>query len=441
MQPKLRATVGIRTTLLDGGIIRDTAQFMATDDYYYADAGTTIQLLDSTYLYAVATYSLERDMTMAYEYKYLPDGAWVRYNYDLTPDSYGQADYQFVNSCYYRICIKRQDGADLTEQEANSVDTFFQVRPFVSLEPPNSPLADCFYQEQVAVCRRVEAAVEDETEVLKLILLTDTHYLLNGTWPDTTRNVAAMVEKIQPQAIVHLGDLTDGTASKRRTLTYANRVLGDLKANRVPVWLTLGNHDANYFRNNPEVMTITEQSKAYLEQELPYYYQDLDKKQLRLIFLHSYDNENIHRYGFLDTEVNWLAQVLADTPSDWQIILFCHDAPLAEMDYWADRIYNGDKIIGLLEQQSANQSGRIVAYIHGHSHSDHIDRRYRFPIVSIGCNKFEDFKTYKPEGFVTPDRRLGYASQELFDIMLYDRSHQRLAFIRFGAGEDRIIDL
>jgi hypothetical protein len=93
------------------------------------------------------------------------------------------------------------------------------------------------------------------------------------------------------------------------------------------------------------------------------------------------------------------------------------------------------------------QAHRILAFINGHNHADHLDNDGAFPVVSIACSKceteFEEkretaFKE-KPAGFIAPGRSLDEAAQECFDVMLVHPVKDTVRFIRFGAGEDRII--
>ena len=96
-------------------------------------------------------------------------------------------------------------------------------------------------------------------------------------------------------------------------------------------------------------------------------------------------------------------------------------------------------IVSLLQNYNQNKN-TVLGYIHGHSHCDQINTECGFPIVSVGCNKMEYFHEYKPEGSVTYQREIGKVSQDLWDGLVITPSKNRLAFIRFGAGEDRIIE-
>lgn len=292
---------------------------------------------------------------------------------------------------------------------------------------------------------------------LRLCLLTDTHYTENGTWKDTAENIKrtlgkeaaisadGMVDAIgadgvtDVDAIIHLGDFTDGIESKEVTSQYVNTILSDLQENGVPVYVTLGNHDYNFFRGNTERFT-KEEVLAVLQMEAEYYFQDFDAYRIRCLFLYSYDADTPVRYGFPDKEIEWVKETLENTPADYKVIVFCHTAPLYFLDFWSRIIWNGEKLVGILEEYNARDDKQILAYIHGHTHAEHIYTGSSFPIVSIGCNKCEQLIDKIPKGSYAYERIAGTDTQDLWDILEVDRERQKLHFVRFGAGEDRIVD-
>lgn len=425
-----------RTALADGCNIEGSPEHVATA-LCYAKKGDQIALEDKDYVFAVGTYALRRDLKFKETYCYLPESAWVTYNKDLRPSDYTSDAYTFKNDCYYKICLKKTNGSQMEEADLAAIRKKLLFSPcFRTQDGDNHPIKPWFHEEIQQTIASVKAQATSEND-LKLIVLTDTHHVLNGPWPDTENNIKAVVDAVKPDAIIHLGDLSDGILSKEKTLRLADEVIQGLKKNDVPLYMALGNHDANYFWNNQEVLTLEEQAKAYLGRDKPYYY--VDVKGRRLIFLSAYDNTNQHRYGFLDEEVVWLAQVLRETDEGTKVMIFSHDAPLARLDYWSDTIYNGDRVVEILEQDN-RRTGRILGFIHGHTHGDYIYEGLSFPIVSIGCNKCEDFRDYKPEGAKTWPRAFDDVSQDLWEYVIVSEERAGARFIRFGAGEDRSIN-
>ena len=166
-----------------------------------------------------------------------------------------------------------------------------------------------------------------------------------------------------------------------------------------------------------------------------------------MIFLASYDPKEKNPYGFSLKDVMWLNRVLGSTPKDSRIIVFSHVTPTADIHHWSDTIRNGDKMIAALEKRQ-KKCGNILAWICGHNHADQIYRKYAFPIVSIASMKIDFYEDRegrvstgreKSYGGVAPERVFGEASQEAFDILVVPKGRNELRFLRFGAGQDRIV--
>jgi hypothetical protein len=219
-----------------------------------------------------------------------------------------------------------------------------------------------------------------------------------------------------------------------------------MQAIDAPLFVVLGNHDANYFRGNPDAFPLAEQARLYQSEapgvrpvpEATYYYQDYPEQQLRCLFRSAYDNREALRYGFDRQQIEWVWRCLQELAAGWHVLIFSHDAPLARLDFWTDEIRNGDQLMKALENWQSEHGG-ILGFIHGHTHADYIYRRRKFPIISIGCAKCEDMQEKKPKGSVTPLREPGTVSQELWDVLVVHPQSDRLDFVRFGAGEDRSV--
>ena len=276
-------------------------------------------------------------------------------------------------------------------------------------------------------------------DTLSFCLLSDTHYTENGTWNDTVVNVVSVIENTKMDAIVHLGDFTDGIESKEVTTSYVKTILGDLKATGLPIYVTVGNHDYNFFKGNKERYSKEEVLEC-LELEKEYYYQDFDEYKIRCLFLFSYDADTPVRYGFSDEEVEWVRECLHDTPNGYKVIVFSHGAPLYFLDYWSRIIRNSDRLMKVLEAYNALDGRQILAFIHGHTHAEHVYQGSSFPIISVGCNKCEQLVDKIPMGSYAHERVRGTDTQDLWDILEVDREDEKLYFHRVGAGEDRIVD-
>jgi len=191
------------------------------------------------------------------------------------------------------------------------------------------------------------------------LLLTDSHYVVNGIWDDTVHNMTAVAEQMKLDGIIHLGDLTDGMVSREVTTDYVSKMMEDMRSIGLPLYLILGNHDSNYFANNPERFTEEEQYELYLKEinkqdTKLYYYIDMEWIRVRFIFLDFFDYREKVRYGFSDDEVVWFQSVLKETPSEYRVLIFSHVPPLAEIHYWSDEIRNGNRMMELAEEYAVD---------------------------------------------------------------------------------------
>lgn len=482
---------GFRTALADGTLVPGSPGHMATEMIYPALPGSRLRLNQKPgserYVFAPAIFSKERNPLYIYSYAYQPEENWAVYTRNLTPDNYQQEDYIFKEECWFRVCVKRKDGGSLTEEDnqaAGGLIAFIQ-----ETEPIRQAQGTCLWLEQEIqktvkkICAYAEtnpaqshpaqtlSAQNSEpavrSAVLKLCLLADTHYTINGIWDDTAYAITSVAKTVGYDAVIHLGDLTDGMLSKEMTSIYVKRILEDLERCSAPVFITPGNHDSNYFRNRERTFTVEEMKELYrlygakesrasekaatagkketevqsrdIGRELSYYV-DLPFSGsflVRLVFLASFDDAAPVRYGYTDAQLVWLRSVLYNAPKGTKFLVFSHGAPLAKLDYWSFYVRNGEELLDILEECNAQKDYQIAGFFYGHTHGDYVFRECSFPVVSVGCAKLEYFLDKKPEGTVTPYREAGTASQELWDSLLVDFEKEKLKFIRFGAGQDR----
>lgn len=428
---------GYRTALADGTMVPDSPKHMATEELYRASAGDRLHLCNDQYLFVPAIFSLERNPVYIYSYAYQTEENWSSYTGNLTPEGYGREDYVFSDECWFRVCVRRKDGEDLTEAD------FACARKVVEFHGREREYEEkpWFVQEAKDTIEAIQKA--GSSYVLKLCLLTDTHFAVNGTWEDTTHNIQSVAEHIDYDAIVHLGDLTDGMLSKELTSMYVGRMIDDLEKCNAPVYITPGNHDSNYFRNRQNTMTVDEMKSVYRlkgeEEGCIDYYVDLPEYDVRMVFLNSFEDTACVRYGYTDEQLKWVKRVLYQAKQGTRFLIFSHDAPLAKLDYWSFYVRNGEKMLDILEECNEKEQYQIAGFFYGHTHSDYIFKECSFPVVSTGCAKLEYFPDKKPKEAITWNREADTVTQDLWDSVLIDFENQRLKMIRFGAGDDREI--
>lgn len=488
--PFIHLIPGYRTALMDGMLVPDSPMHMASEDFYRAVPGSILHLCDEKYLFAAAIYSPERQLRYAYTYEYQPEENWTSYTGNLKPDNHAEehpmihasdkagglgpswyraADYVFETDCWFRVCVKRADGKELSEEDwalADSLVAFSGEKP-VYIEQK------WFAEEIERVAGEVcKAAPTDR--FMKLCLLADTHYTIGGTWEDTAHNIRRVAKKVGYDAIIHLGDLTDGMVSKERTVRYVKRITEDLEGCDVPVYITPGNHDSNYFRNRSNAFTAEEMRQLYcpgsgridqyegiaarltgckkqtdepaaavpkeapdIHGNSPDYYIDIPQYAVRMIFLSSFEDTAAIRYGYTDGQLDWLKESLQTAEAGTRFLVFSHDAPLAKLDYWSFHIRNGEQLLDILEEYNRKEQYQIAGFFYGHTHADYVFEECSFPVISVGCAKLEYFPEKKPRGAAAWPREADTVTQELWDSLVIDFEKQKLKLIRFGAGEDR----
>jgi len=227
--------------------------------------------------------------------------------------------------------------------------------------------------------------------------------------------------------------MSDGMVTADATKHYVKIMLDGMHSCGVPVWIALGNHDTNYYRSNPEYFTVEQQRELYYNGgEIRHH---IDLPNLRLIFIDSFDKDDRNRYGYTPECIKWLEQALESIPDGSQAIILSHLPPVARLQYWVNTMRGEAEIMDILKRHK----DKLLAWLNGHNHADRLDNSEGFPIISIVNAKCEAFSEYKTKGFVTPDRHLGDATQEAFDLMIVNAVKRTVKLVRFGAGDDRII--
>lgn len=436
----LELIVGLRTALADGTLVKDSPKHMATEEFYRAYPDDRLHLCEENYLFAPAVFSLERNPEYLYHYAYQAEENWAGYTRNLTPDSYGQADYVFEQACWFRVCVRRTDGEDMGNEDLARAASLVRLEECGKERDKEEPKR-WFCQEIEDTVNTVNGIAAQLVSGMKLCLLTDTHYTVNGTWDDTACNIKRVAGRVDYDAIIHLGDLTDGMLSKKMTEKYVRRILDDLESCGVPVYVTLGNHDSNYFRNRDNAYAAEEMRRIYRlggeEEGRLDYYVDMPEYSVRMIFLASFDDRACIRYGYTDEQTKWLEGVLSAAKAGTRFLIFSHDAPLAKLDYWSFYVRNGEKLLDILEKYNQLERYQIVGFFYGHTHADYIFEECSFPVVSVGCAKLEYFADKKPKGAAAWPREADTVSQDLWDSVLIDFERQIIKLVRFGAGEDR----
>lgn len=379
-------------------------------------------------------YRPEIPENLIHTYTYQPESNWTTYCPELSDGEWTNREHTVSEDGYVRVAVSTVPETGINPGAA-------QIQDFIRIEDPG--------HEERAVpgwmgrcCEKLlkkTSEVRQENDFL-LFLLADTHDAVGGIWPDTLQSLRLAAAELKPDALVHLGDFTDGLLPADYTRTLAAKQLSELKEISGKLWCCVGNHDRNYFRGNSTPMSREECAQLYLGRTATWYYADVPEKRLRLLFLDSFDPEEKERYGFPDEEVRWMRRTLRGTPRDYRVLVFSHVPPVASIHVWSDSIRNEERMLRALERFHRRRKGAVLGWIHGHSHADQVYRNRAFPIIGVGCSKLEDFPEHKPWGSVTYRREQHSETQELWDVLLIHGESGGLDFLRFGAGEDRHVE-
>lgn len=474
-------TLGYRTALSDGKLVPNSPCHMATEDVYPAKKGDKLLLADENYLFVPAVFAPVCEEKYLYTYDYEPEGNWTTYTKNVTPDSYQASPYIFEEDCFFRVCIKRSDEQEMTESDEKKKNRIIKWESSVTkaeLKP--------FFEEEVE--DTVQKISQNPGE-LTLAILTDSHYAVNGTWDDTAVNIRTVNRELVAKkdsehgegfdAIIHLGDMTDGMVSKELTSKRVQSMLEDLKESGAAVLVMPGNHDSNYFWNKARAFTCEEMKELYgvkdgvlhkqngRKTELSHnilacgnedlgnrcdqerkrnhlnYCVDVPAYHLRMIFLDSFEDKGPIRYGYSEETLRWLEDTIGNAHDTFgqelKLLIFSHDAPLAQLDYWSYHIRNGNELVDILDRENKRDDTCVIGLLYGHTHADSVYEGASFPMIGIGCNKLEYFLDKKPEGCTVPHRKMTDVSQDLWDVLKIDFDSQMMYLTRFGAGEDRMV--
>lgn len=291
--------------------------------------------------------------------------------------------------------------------------------------------------------------------------ITDTHYKPDsdyymGMASDSYNNIKKVCEKVPLHCIINGGDVVHPTDSLFPTQEDVDNTIVKirdymLKANE-NVFFTCGNHDgigggvpqtSNYMS-----MFLHNQDKVEVGEGGTYYYFDYSAVKLRCIFLDTSKRENGSTvWGISNTQYDWLENTINSTPENYKVMLFSHIPPspssfengVTKYDFSTNR----DRTLTLLN--NFHNGSRIVGWFCGHEHFDWLPtKEYSgcdFPVIISTSNIFTNQPTANHIGATAPSRAYDTITQDAWNAVVYRPDEAKLYVYRFGAGDDRIIDL
>lgn len=320
-------------------------------------------------------------------------------------------------------------------------------------------------------------------DMLVLGVITDTHCARDVMNKEDIRgnikafshinNIVEFSNMVDLDFVVHLGDAVDGRTTKKQNTQDLQEVMAMLGQSNCPYFLTFGNHDDNRYGNRAsgnvmnqyiepsEMYKITvSPSKAFniIENENDrnmYFYYDMPEKNFRAIFLNCYDipytsTNGVMNYidfgGYREKQINWLIDVLQNTPSNYQVAFFQHASVGTGYSENTSYLYNGDVIQGIIGAYKNGTSysktnthtdfgvtvnvsfigQKVVSFIaNGHHHSDRLKVVNNINNLSVNLsnpdNRTDDWDTLK---------------EDCWNVLLVDRQNKKVKALRYGFGDD-----
>ncbi|MBL1057995.1 metallophosphoesterase [Ligilactobacillus salivarius] len=297
------------------------------------------------------------------------------------------------------------------------------------------------------------------------IYIADSHYN-NNYWRSP-----ALIKKIAEDCginwMIYPGDLINENADKSVVISRMNKIVNDL-GNTVSHFLpVVGNHDDNWNGQHGIYNAIIndQEMTGYIFGKLKgnihygetgkYYYTDDTIHKVRYVAVDTHDGDYqtdssdsnkvlYKKYNVSDTQLEFIADALQSTNSDWSIVIFGHVPQFNPMGTTEGVTWTGqDKFNAILEslyskstyslgskQFDFKNSGTLVGTFFGHIHTDMIKKVGNINHVTIECdaNLKNDYNHAKT--FMT-------TTEQVLDIVIVDKQSKHVELIRVGAGEGR----
>ena len=297
-------------------------------------------------------------------------------------------------------------------------------------------------------------------------IVTDTHYDNDDDdnkrrTLDTFKNLKALTKQISFDGIIHLGDVLtyNRTYDTEEKVNVSNQfILNLMKECSDDIYVVPGNHDGingdvPQTQNYPTYGRINAKT-VIRSSDNPYYYVDISYAKLRFVFLATNENENGNNvWGCSNSQLLWLKSILKSTPNDYNIMIFSHIGTFNTNDFRTNR----NEVCNLINSYNSHsgdfslKAGKILVWMSGHEHLDCIlptkASGINVPQITSQCSLLSGWTPTESYSYIYPydwkvhTREDEKTSQDCWDVMVYVPDEEKIYLVRFGAGEDREIDL
>lgn len=384
------------------------------------------------------------------------------------------------------IRVSLFNGAELKPYEEGNVNHAIDTVARASIENISEILYDTIPQKYFdSEIDSVATSILEKSEMpcLTLNIVTDTHWNAenadnNRRTNDTINNVRAVNSKVYCDAIAHLGDFLIADQE------YITQSIADANINRLQrkfnainnrLFMIPGNHDGvgGSAPQTKNYAGISKMNESYVVRngDDPYFYIDIEKPKLRLIFLATNQRVTIGQteynyWGIFGDQLRWFGQIALDVEDGRDVIIFSHIGT-----YHNNFSHNKESMCGICNAFNAHSTydvhndnsqsvfytadftalndSKILVWNCGHAHYDWIVPSsfsgLNFPQVVTTCSLMYQAtginSEYVAAGAVSPEREDKTVLQDAWDTMIYRPDENKLYYVRFGAGSDREIDL
>ena len=335
--------------------------------------------------------------------------------------------------------------------------------------------------------------VHQKNKNLCFAYISDTHtYISNtdsvGQYKMQMNHISKVNDVVSYDFLVHCGDFVNTQWLWNNSMIqddeyqkYIRECVMELNTTGISnVFPVIGNHDSGFIPSTDPKTHGTEYSgylanartmgkilnnRSVVTKDVlkPYYYVDFKIYKIRCVYISTNcDRLTTDAKGIPYEETVWFKNVLETTPDDFNILLFGHIPfsrfTMGETTSSFLNLVNGfnthtivDNAGTSMDADFTGRTSKILVYICGHYHGDSVvmpDNEYSVmncPEITIGSGG------YLSSGVITsgnryddldaPSRELGTITQDLWDSCVLDLEKYILYLTRFGAGNDRIVNL
>lgn len=344
-------------------------------------------------------------------------------------------------------------------------------------------LPEYFKEEVLATGNTIKSLAISSATIFNIV--TDTHerYWEPGdvaAYDMSFENVRQVNKIYKSDALVHLGDILSPNNTTNGKYDSQDVVNAHIKAffermrnaheNSV---IMLGNHEDIYGAGSggdaksiyPNIAIYDYSDNRYKNR--PFFYINNSPDKVRSIFLccpYQWEGKDSN-WTFGKEQIDWLIDTALNVADGWHCIFFSH-TPLV-----SDDMRNSDyqDVIGVINAFSNQTSfttsyGKVadfsvkigtksVAWICGHEHYDLVvppkdktvygNNELDCPIIVICCHYRYGASGSVPGAtyYDTAYRTSENANRDLWDTLIYRKDQSKIYMIRFGAGEDRTINV